>query len=395
MSVFPWISGTVPHPYGEWYNEALQGSGGWTANAPALLRYVNRILGRPNLPSIFKQSTIDAILAKPSYEPASSTFWYGIGWQVQPVGSGYNLIFSGGLRGTTSHVKFLTNGNSYAFITNYSSEADPDALNDIANQLNSKIGPLGIAGNNMFTTAKYTDSSTPLPVIRAEKGVVQGASFEPGVTVGSWFSIIGWNLATTTRLWAGSDFTQGNKLPTNLDGVEVKIDGQPAAVYYISPTQINAQVPNLSVTGTATLQVFRDGVASHPEPIEIRASSPEFFRYLVGSKSYVAAVHLDGSVVADPAAVPGYKAAAAGETIQIFGTGFAPSNAGVIADTTVPVAEYGSKDRLGNRRRNVQRPHGDGLIPGQRGGALAAQGRLRGDRDRGRHRQPGEWPADD
>jgi CubicO group peptidase (beta-lactamase class C family) len=33
-SVFPYITGTVPHPYGEWYKEALEGSGGWTANAP-------------------------------------------------------------------------------------------------------------------------------------------------------------------------------------------------------------------------------------------------------------------------------------------------------------------------------------------------------------------------
>ena len=338
VSVFPWIAGTVPHPYGEWYNEALEGSGGWTANAPALLRYVNKMFGRPDMPSLFKASTLEAILARPLYEPADSTFWYGIGWQVQPVGTGYNLIFSGGLRGTTAHVKYLSNNNSYAFITNYSSEADPDALNDIAAQLNAKLGPLGIAGSNMFLTAKYTDTATPLPTIRAEKGVVQGASFEPGVTVGSWFSIIGWDLATTTRLWDGSDFTQGNKLPTKLDGVEVKINGQPAAVYYISPTQINAQVPNLNVTGTATLQVFRDGVASHPEPIEIRASSPEFFRYLVGAKSYVAALHTDGSVVADPAVVPGYKAAVAGETIQIFGTGFSPSNAGTIVDAVAPVA---------------------------------------------------------
>src|SRR6185436_8720058 len=70
-SVFPWITGTVPHPYGEWYNEALEGSGGWTANAPALLRYVNKMFGRPNIPPLFKASTIQAIAARPSYEPAN------------------------------------------------------------------------------------------------------------------------------------------------------------------------------------------------------------------------------------------------------------------------------------------------------------------------------------
>ncbi len=352
VSVFPWVTETVPHPYGEWYNEALEGSGGWTANAPALLRYVNKMFGRPGTPALFKPETIQAIQAKPSYESANAAIWYGIGWQIQPgANGGFTMLFSGGLRGTISHVRFLANGNSYAFITNSSSDTDPDALSDIANQLFQKVGPLATTGSNLFSTAKYTDSSTPLPTIRAEKGVVQGASFEPGVTVGSWFSIIGWNLANTTRLWGDADFTQGTKLPTKLDGVEVKIDGKSAAVYYISPTQINAQVPSLNVTGTATLQVFRDGVASHPEPIEIRASSPEFFRYTVASKAYIAAIHGDGTVVADPAAVPGLKAAAVGETIQIFGTGFAPAPAGEIVNTVVPVT--GTTVKIGTATANV------------------------------------------
>ena len=118
----------------------------------------------------------------------------------------------------------------------------------------------------------------------------------------------------------------------------MQINGQPSAVYYISPTQINAQVPALGTTGTATLRIIRDGVPSHPEPVEIRASSPEFFRYYVGSKAYVQAVHTEGSVVADPAVVPGLKAAAVGETILIFGTAFTTSPAGQILNTVTPVS---------------------------------------------------------
>lgn len=336
-SVFPYITGTVQHPYGEWYNEALEGSGGWTANAPALLRYVNKMFGRGATASLFKPETIQAIQARPSYEPSSATFWFGIGWQIIPAANGFTISFSGGLRGTIAYVRFLANGNSFAFITNTTSESDPDAANDITTQLNSKIGPLATSGSNLFATAKYTDATTRVPTIRAEKGVVQGASFEHGITVGSWFSIIGWNFANTTRLWGGADFTRGDILPTNLDGIEVKINGQSAAVYYISPTQINAQVPNLNVTGTAILQVFRDGVASQPEPVEIRPSSPEFFRYFAGTKAYVVATHGDGSVVADPAVVPGLKASAGGETIQMFGTGFVVAPAGTIVSSVVNV----------------------------------------------------------
>jgi uncharacterized protein (TIGR03437 family) len=350
-SVFPYVTGTVPRPYGEWYNEALEGTGGWTANAPALLRFVNKMFGRGQLTSLFKPETLQAIQARPSYEPASATVWYGLGWQILPVAAGNQILFSGNLRGTTSHVRFLPNGSSYALITNTSTADDAAMLSDIVNTLNLRIGPLpGIAGN-LSTTAAYTDSTTPLPTIRAQKGVVQGASFERGVTVGSWFSIIGWNLATTTRLWAGADFTDGNKLPTKLDGVEVKINGQSAAVYYVSPTQINAQVPGLTGTGTATLQVIRDGVASHPEPIEIRSSSPEFFRYFLGATAYVAAIHGDGTVVAEPVAAPGLKAASSGETIQIFGTGFMVAPAGEIVSNVINVP--GTTVRIGAANATV------------------------------------------
>jgi CubicO group peptidase (beta-lactamase class C family) len=45
-SVFPYVTGNVPRPYGEWSNEALEGTGGWTANAPALLQFVHKMFGR-------------------------------------------------------------------------------------------------------------------------------------------------------------------------------------------------------------------------------------------------------------------------------------------------------------------------------------------------------------
>src|SRR5438309_7949970 len=48
-------------------------------------------------------------------------------------------------------------------------------------------------------------------------GVVNGASFEQDVSAGSWITILGANLATTTRAWAASDFN-GGVLPTQLDG---------------------------------------------------------------------------------------------------------------------------------------------------------------------------------
>jgi uncharacterized protein (TIGR03437 family) len=333
-SVFPYVSGTVPRPYGEWYNEALEGTGGWTANAPALLRFVNKMFGRGTT-ALFNAATIDEIRRKPAYAAVDATNWYGLGWAIVQVPAGFRIWFSGGIRGTVAHMMFLPNGNSYAMIAN----SDGDGLGDeMFNEGIARLSALPGNATNLATTAAYTDGPADLPSIRAQEGVVQGASFKHGVTAGSWFSIIGWKLANTTRLWTGSDFPADGSLPTRIDGVEVKVNGIAAAVYYVSPTQINAQVPAIATPGTATLQVFRDGVASNPEPIEIRASSPEYFRYAVGGKDYVVAVHLDGSVVADPAVVPGLRAAAAGETVQIYGTGFAVAPAGRVVAEVVPVA---------------------------------------------------------
>jgi uncharacterized protein (TIGR03437 family) len=57
--------------------------------------------------------------------------------------------------------------------------------------------------------------------------VVNGASFLPGITQGSWTTIMGANLSGTTRIWTGADFS-GNNLPTQLDQV-IRVLHQPHA----------------------------------------------------------------------------------------------------------------------------------------------------------------------
>jgi hypothetical protein len=156
------------------------------------------------------------------------------------VPAGQRIWFSGGIRGTAAYVMYLPNGNSFALIAN--SDAD-GLLEAMGSESIARLGALPANTLNLAATPAYTDAPANMPVIRSQEGVVQGASFQRGITPGSWFSIIGWRLANTTRLWAESDFTQGDALPTRIDGVEVRVNGVPAAVYYVSPTQINAQVP--------------------------------------------------------------------------------------------------------------------------------------------------------
>lgn len=81
-------------------------------------------------------------------------------------------------------------------------------------------------------------------------GVSNSASGAGATASGSWVSIYGTNLSTSTRPWQASDFV-GTALPTVVDGVSVTINGKSAAISYVSPSQLNVQAPTDAATGWA------------------------------------------------------------------------------------------------------------------------------------------------
>jgi uncharacterized protein (TIGR03437 family) len=165
--------------------------------------------------------------------------------------------------------------------------------------------------------------------------LANGATYLAGGLVpGSWAQVKGTNLGTTARIWAASDFTGlGNNLPTNLSGVQVMVNNQPAAVYYISPTQVSFQVP-AGITGTASVQVIANGQVSNSVTAAAATSSPGIFPVILGGTNYAAAVFLDGKIAADPSNGAGFRNAVPGDTVQLYATGLAPSPAGTLVSTT-------------------------------------------------------------
>jgi uncharacterized protein (TIGR03437 family) len=152
-----------------------------------------------------------------------------------------------------------------------------------------------------------------------------------GLVPGSWAQVKGTNLSDTTRVWGTADFASlGNSLPTDVSGVQVLVNGIAAAVYYISPTQISFQVP-AGVSGSATVQVMRDGLASNTMSAAAVSSAPAIFPIIVNGVNYAAAVFPDGEIAGDPSVGSGFRNAKPGDAISLFATGLAPSP----ADTTV------------------------------------------------------------
>jgi uncharacterized protein (TIGR03437 family) len=155
--------------------------------------------------------------------------------------------------------------------------------------------------------------------------VTNGASFQPGIAGGSWVTIKGTNLANIAaagRTWTASEVVN-NRLPTSLDNVSVTIDGKPAFVYFISPTQINVVAPTDIGTGTVSVVVTNNGQASDPASATGQTFSPGIFPY--NSTLAIATRHPDGTLIGDPAKVPGTVQAKPGDVIILWGTGFGPT----------------------------------------------------------------------
>jgi hypothetical protein len=111
---------------------------------------------------------------------------------------------------------------------------------------NVQIAAAGASGRPASVgVTLVVQAAQPLVNIAA---VTNGASFQPDFASATWVSIFGTNLSESTRAWQSSDFV-GGLLPTSLDGVSVTIDGVPAYVEYISPTQINVLAPDDAKVG--------------------------------------------------------------------------------------------------------------------------------------------------
>jgi uncharacterized protein (TIGR03437 family) len=202
---------------------------------------------------------------------------------------------------------------------------------------NAANGDGNTTGDHIYT-ASYTlsPSVSNVPTI-SKNGVVNAAGYQQNIESGSWVAITGTNLSSTTRTWGASDFVNG-PFPTSLDGVSVTINGNPAFVEYISPTQINVQAPADNATGLVPVQVTDSNGTSQAAMVTLQTASPAFFvwggKYAAATQpdySFVGPAGLFGSAVTTTPAKPG-------DTIILWGTGFGPTNPAVPAGQNAPTS---------------------------------------------------------
>jgi uncharacterized protein (TIGR03437 family) len=133
---------------------------------------------------------------------------------------------------------------------------------------------------------------------------------------GSWVAIKGTHLSNTGP---GRGWNAAESFPTAMDGTSVTIDGKPAFLYYISPTQINVQAPTDTLLGSVTVVVNNNGLGATASAI-LNTNAPALLQWGGGQYPY-ALISRGADYIGNPAVVPGTVPARPGDTLTLWATG--------------------------------------------------------------------------
>jgi len=160
------------------------------------------------------------------------------------------------------------------------------------------------------------------PPLAGAQAAANSASYTSALAPGGLVSIFGRRLAVSEA--------QANRLPLPVDlaGTSVTLNGRKLPLFYVSATQINAQLP-YDVTGTVKLQVTTIN-GSVDVPVEIAAVAPAIFVFNGPAGLVPAITHSNGVLVS--AAAP----ARPGEILTVYMTGLGRLNAELLEGQPAP-----------------------------------------------------------
>lgn len=156
----------------------------------------------------------------------------------------------------------------------------------------------------------------------APNGVVNAASFANHPDLGtvlvprSIASIFGHNLAATT------ESASGTPLPTALGGTSVLVNDSLAPLFYVSPGQINFQVPSSGISSPYSVRVRSASGTSDTVTAQLAQAAPGIFTQSSGAcgPGAIQNVASDGTVTLNSVE----ESAAPGSVVTIYATGLGP-----------------------------------------------------------------------
>ena len=160
----------------------------------------------------------------------------------------------------------------------------------------------------------------------APSGIVNAAGLTPEAILspGSIVSVYGSSLAPDAEV------APGVPLPQTMGNVTVSVAGRLLPLFYVSPGQVNLQIPSDLGDGDQTLTLSWLGRPDTSAAFTVSRNAPGLFSQWVNGQSFAAALHQDGSEIT--AASPARK----GETITLYATGLGPTNHLLLDGFAVP-----------------------------------------------------------
>ena len=189
------------------------------------------------------------------------------------------------------------------------------------------------AGTYTFTAsvagqvvATFSGNARTAPAIRGDSPVLNAASFDGAIAPGSYAAIFGSGLSDPALAAAGytsasTDISSTLRLPEAIDYVTVSFDVPSAAISvpghltYVSPTQVNVQVPwELQGQTAALMKVTIDYTPGNVVTVPLQPFAPGIF----GTPAQAAAV--DGNHQPITQSNPAVR----GQQVQLFANGLGP-----------------------------------------------------------------------
>ncbi|MBI4443927.1 MAG: hypothetical protein HY649_11200 [Acidobacteria bacterium] len=212
----------------------------------------------------------------------------------------------------------------------------PEALTDgqgiasVGVRLGEATGPVAIVASVPGTSLRapislFTLGKPSVPLA----GIVRGASFAlwpAPVAPGSIIAIFGTNLASSTASASSVPW------PRVLGGTSVEINGTPIPLLFVSPLQIQAQLPSELSGSMASLIVRNEIGSSEPVAVSLALVAPAIFSKNMQGTG-------EGAITFASSQLPvgADRPARAGDFVQVFATGLGPVSPTVRSGESAPL----------------------------------------------------------
>ncbi len=164
--------------------------------------------------------------------------------------------------------------------------------------------------------------SSPILDIRNAAGETPVDAVAPGSAI----SIYGTDLADAVAVGPDSPLAQ------SIGEVTVRMGDRLLPIFFVSPEQINVQLPSDIEPGEHTLTVWRDKSEAGQADFVVARNAPGLFQTVVQDSAWAVASHADGSGITQE------SPARRGEIVTVYGTGFGPTDPRIVDGFAVPDA---------------------------------------------------------